>query len=102
MSTAPTHSDASAGIATLRLNNGNQVPILGFGTGIKPDGETPKKDVSEDVKLAYSVGFRHVDCAERYGNEQSVGAAMKELELRREELFIATKCMFQVSILRLV
>ncbi|KAJ9109210.1 hypothetical protein QFC21_000539 [Naganishia friedmannii] len=89
-----TASNGSTTIPTIRLNNGIQVPVLGFGTAIKPDGKHTKKDVSEDVKLAYSEGFQHIDCAERYGNEMSVGAAVKQLVLSREALFIATKCMF--------
>ncbi|KAJ9125557.1 hypothetical protein QFC22_000519 [Naganishia vaughanmartiniae] len=77
--------DGSTDIPTLKLNNGIQIPLLVFGTAIKPDGNNSKKDVSEEVKLACSEGFRHIDCAERYGNERSIGEALRGLELKRED-----------------
>jgi len=72
------------------LNNGSEIPALGFGTLIPDPTETKKA-----VKAALEVGFRQFDCAERYRNEKEVGEAMKEAlrerKIKREELFVATK-----------
>jgi diketogulonate reductase-like aldo/keto reductase len=72
------------------LNNGSEIPALGFGTLIPDPTETKKA-----VKAALEVGFRQLDCAERYRNEKEVGEAMKEAlrdgKIRREELFVGTK-----------
>ncbi|MGZ3560132.1 MAG: aldo/keto reductase [Thermodesulfobacteriota bacterium] len=72
------------------LNNGSEIPALGFGTLIPDPTETKKA-----VKAALEVGFRQFDCAERYRNEKEVGEAMKEAlrdgKIRREELFVGTK-----------
>ncbi len=66
------------------------IPVAGFGTLI-PDANATKVA----VKSALSVGFRHFDCAERYLNEEAVGAAFTEAiaagTLRREDLFVTTK-----------
>src|ERR1700743_491752 len=74
----------------ITLNNGNQIPALGFGTSLSDNGRT-----REAVKAAVEVGFRHLDAAERYRNEAEVGAALKELfadgTVRREDLFVTTK-----------
>src|SRR6204780_3216997 len=73
------------------LNNGSGVmPAVGFGTLI-PDLVATK----EVTQTALNVGFRHLDCAERYRNEELVGAAMqaafKEGTIRREDVFVTTK-----------
>ena len=72
------------------LNNGSEIPALGFGTLIPDPTETKKA-----VKAALEVGFRQFDCAERYRNEKEVGEAIKEAlgdgKIRREELFVGTK-----------
>ena len=72
------------------LNNGSEIPALGFGTLIPDPTETKKA-----VKAALEVGFRQFDCAERYRNEKEVGEAMKEVlregKIKREELFVGTK-----------
>ena len=74
----------------ITLNNGNEIPALGFGTSLSDNGRT-----REAVKAAVEVGFRHLDAAERYRNEAEVGAALKELfaqgTVRREDLFVTTK-----------
>ncbi|WP_040676110.1 aldo/keto reductase [Rhizobium grahamii] len=66
------------------------IPVAGFGTLI-PDVTATK----QAVKAALSTGFRHFDCAERYLNEEAVGAAFSESIaagiLRREDLFVTTK-----------
>jgi diketogulonate reductase-like aldo/keto reductase len=66
------------------------MPSLGFGTLIPDPGVT-----RQAIKTALEVGFRHLDCAERYRNEDAVGAAMREVfetgKLRREDVFVTTK-----------
>ena len=73
------------------LNNGSGVlPAVGFGTLI-PDPVATK----QATKTALEVGFRHLDCAERYRNEEAVGEAMREVfkagAIRREDVFVTTK-----------
>jgi diketogulonate reductase-like aldo/keto reductase len=72
------------------LNNGIEIPALGFGTSLSDNRKT-----RDAVKTAVEVGFRHLDAAERYRNEAEVGAALKELfadgRVRREDLFVTTK-----------
>ena len=73
------------------LNNGDgEIPALGFGTLV-----SDRRETRNATKAAVEVGFRHLDCAERYRNEEAVGAALKELladgTVRREDLFVTTK-----------
>ncbi|WP_455675484.1 aldo/keto reductase [Pradoshia sp.] len=72
---------------TLRLHNGTEIPCIGFGTWQTPDGET----AVTAVKSAIDAGYRHIDTAAAYGNEESVGKAIRESGLSREELFITSK-----------
>jgi diketogulonate reductase-like aldo/keto reductase len=69
------------------LANGVQIPCVGFGTWQTPDGETAVMAVRE----ALQNGYRHVDTAAAYGNEKSVGQAIRESGVPREELFITSK-----------
>jgi len=66
------------------------VPVLGFGTLIADPLAT-----RQATKVALEVGFRHLDCSERYRNEQEAGAAMQEVfeagAIRREDVFVTTK-----------
>src|SRR5262245_52473123 len=73
------------------LNTGSgKIPALGFGTLIADRDETRSA-----TRAAVEVGFRHFDCAERYRNEEQVGAALNESvadgTVRREDLFVTTK-----------
>lgn len=73
--------------STYELSNGVKIPKIGFGTWqIKPGEETEKA-----VGLALKNGYRHIDTAEGYQNEESVGKAIKNSGLNREEVFITTK-----------
>ncbi|KRN09235.1 aldo/keto reductase [Liquorilactobacillus mali] len=74
-------------IDTYTLNNGIKIPIVGFGTWQTPDGAIAKVA----VKSALSSGYRHIDTAEMYGNEKSIGAAIKESGVSRNSLFITSK-----------
>lgn len=69
------------------LNNGVKIPCIGFGTWQTPDGET----CYNVVKEALAVGYRHIDTAAVYGNEVSVGKAIKESGVPRSEIFLTTK-----------
>ncbi len=69
------------------LNNGLKMPWLGFGVfQIKDDQE-----VDRAIKYALEIGYRSIDTATIYGNESSVGKAIKESGLPREEIFLTTK-----------
>ena len=72
---------------TYTLNNGVKIPIIGFGTWQTPDGEVAK----ESVLAALNAGYRHIDTAKAYGNEDSVGEAIQKSGINRHELFITTK-----------
>ena len=72
---------------TFTLNNGYKIPCIGFGTWQTPDGETAIKSVKEAINL----GYKHIDTAAAYGNETSIGKAIKESGVNRSELFITSK-----------
>lgn len=71
---------------TLTLNSGHQIPQLGFGV-FKVDPEETERIVSE----ALEVGYRHIDTATIYGNEEGVGRAIAASGIPREEIFVTTK-----------
>ncbi|MBS5317029.1 MAG: aldo/keto reductase [Clostridiales bacterium] len=72
---------------TYTLANDVQIPCIGFGTWQTPDGET----AINSVKAALRAGYRHIDTAACYGNEASVGQAIKESGVPREEIFVTSK-----------
>ncbi|ANK60378.1 aldo/keto reductase [Loigolactobacillus backii] len=72
---------------TYTLNNGTQIPIVGFGTWQTPDGDVAR----QSVKTAIKAGYRHIDTAFAYGNEKSVGAGIRESGVKREDLWVTTK-----------
>ncbi|MDF2557564.1 MAG: pgoN [Bacillales bacterium] len=74
-------------IGYYKLSNGVEIPCVGFGTWQTPDGEV----AIASVKEAISAGYRHIDTAAIYRNEASVGQAIRESGVPREELFITTK-----------
>ena len=73
--------------STYTLVNGVQIPCVGFGTWQTPDG----KVAEESVIAALASGYRHIDTAAIYGNEQSVGDGIKKSGVPRDEIFITTK-----------
>jgi len=75
-----------AEIPNVTLNNGVQMPQLGFGVFQIPENRT-----EEAVAQAFSAGYRSVDTATAYRNERTVGAAVANTSLNREEIFITTK-----------
>lgn len=72
---------------TYTLNNGVKIPIIGFGTWQTLDGDIAK----HAVEVALNAGYRHIDTAAAYGNEKSVGQAIKNSGINRHDLFITTK-----------
>jgi 2,5-diketo-D-gluconate reductase A len=75
---------------TVTLNNGVQMPILGFGVF-----QIPAEQTEEAVAGALAAGYRHLDTAASYGNEEAVGRAIKSSGIPREELFVTTKLWIQ-------
>lgn len=70
----------------IKLNNGNEMPMLGFGTFLL-NGE----ECAKSVEMAIKNGYRLIDTAEAYGNEKEVGEGIKNSGVDRKELFIVTK-----------
>ncbi len=67
------------------LNNGNEIPEIGFGTWQTTDG------VQKTLKAALDAGYTHIDTADIYGNEAEIGDAIAESGVERKNLFITTK-----------
>lgn len=78
-------------IETVKLNDGVEIPVYGFGTfQIPADGSTYKA-----VREALALGIRHIDTAVAYFNEQEVGKAIRESGIPREEIFLTSKLWLQ-------
>ena len=73
-------------IPTLQLLDGNRIPQVGYGVF-----KVPADDTRRAVLEAFELGYRHIDTAAIYGNEEGVGAAIAESGIPRDELFITTK-----------
>ncbi|XP_017912802.1 PREDICTED: dihydrodiol dehydrogenase 3 isoform X2 [Capra hircus] len=77
----------------VKLNDGHFIPVLGFGTFAPP--EVPKSEALEVTKFAIEVGFRHIDCAYLYQNEEQVGQAIRSKiadgTVKREDIFYTSK-----------
>ena len=73
-------------VPTITLNDGTSIPQLGFGVFQVPPAET-----ADTVTQALEVGYRHIDTAQMYGNEEGVGQALASAGIPREELYVTTK-----------
>lgn len=73
-------------IPTVNLNDGRPIPQLGFGVW-----QVPPEEVTAAVREALDAGYRHIDTAAVYRNEEGVGRAIKESKIDRDELFVTTK-----------
>lgn len=71
---------------TYELNNGVKIPKLGLGTWL-----IDNEKVVDVVKTALAVGYRHIDTAQAYGNEEGVGKAIRESSIPREAIFVTSK-----------
>jgi len=72
---------------TIELADGNEMPLLGLGVWQVPNGPA----CVNAVRWALELGYRHIDTAQAYGNEESVGRALRESGVPREEVFVTTK-----------
>jgi diketogulonate reductase-like aldo/keto reductase len=71
---------------TFTLNTGARIPAVGFGTW-----QAAPKEVEKAVEIALKSGYRHIDCAAIYRNEEEVGAGIKKSGVDRKDIFITTK-----------
>jgi 2,5-diketo-D-gluconate reductase A len=75
-----------ATVPTITLNNGVEIPQLGFGVfQVQPE------ETAQAVQTALEVGYRHIDTAEMYGNEKGVGEGLRNSGVPREEVFVTSK-----------
>jgi diketogulonate reductase-like aldo/keto reductase len=74
-----------------KLSNGVLMPKLGLGTFL-----IPNEEVKDKVLEALKIGYRHIDTAQRYGNEEGIGKAIKETSIPRNEIFITSKQMYHM------
>jgi len=72
---------------TFTLHNGVRMPYLGLGVYLSQDGD----EVVNAIKWAVEAGYRHIDTAAIYNNEEGVGSGISECEVNREELFVVSK-----------
>ncbi|TFH06416.1 MAG: aldo/keto reductase [Spirochaetales bacterium] len=83
---AEDHWRLMTAIPSITLNDGRQIPQLGFGTfRVAPD------DTAEVVRMALEAGYRHIDTAEMYENEGGVGEGVRASGLDREDVFVTSK-----------
>lgn len=78
---------------TYMLSNGIEIPSIGFGTWQIPHGE----EAYNATITALKAGYRHIDTAAAYGNEPSVGKAIKDFGITREEVFITSKLKAEIK-----
>ena len=78
--------DGMVAVPSVELNDGNMIPQLGFGVFQIPPSETERA-----VRSALEAGYRHIDTAEMYGNEQAVGEAVRAAGLDRDQVYITSK-----------
>jgi len=76
----------TSAVPSLTLNDGSPIPQLGFGTW-----QIPQESAAEAVTTALEIGYRHIDTAQMYGNEQGVGAAIASSGLARSDVYLTTK-----------
>jgi len=85
----------AANFPTVKFNDGNTIPALGYGLGTANYKSDPNSDLDKDlvktVVLAVKTGYYHLDGAEVYGNEAELGQAIKDSGVPREQLYITTK-----------
>ena len=83
MATAAVTADGRARV----LADGNEIPLLALGVWQIPDGP----ECENAVRWALELGYRHIDTAQAYGNEASVGRALRDSGVPRDEVFVTTK-----------
>ncbi|MCD8024617.1 MAG: aldo/keto reductase [Candidatus Gastranaerophilales bacterium] len=75
----------------IKLNNEIEMPEIGFGTFLITD----KKECEKSVINAIQTGYRLIDTAQAYGNEDAVGSGIKNSDVKREDIFLTTKVWFK-------
>ncbi|AGJ59065.1 aldo/keto reductase [[Kitasatospora] papulosa] len=75
-----------ASVPAITLNNGVEIPQLGFGTF-----QIPPQETRETTLAALKAGYRHIDTAQMYGNEEEVGEAVRDSGLDRGDVFVTSK-----------
>ncbi|KAI1135150.1 Aldo/keto reductase [Hypoxylon sp. FL0543] len=85
-----------APIPTLKLNDGNEIPVLAYGFGTA-NFMGAAEDISKKTVMAINNGYYHLDTAEAYGNEAGTGAGIKASGVPREKLFVTTKIVGTVN-----
>ena len=73
-------------VPTITLNDGRQIPQLGFGVF-----QIPPEETAQATRVALEIGYRHIDTAEMYGNEAQVGEAVGESGLAADEIWVTSK-----------
>ncbi|KAF2085726.1 aldo-keto reductase family 1 member C13 [Saccharata proteae CBS 121410] len=88
-------------IPSLKLNDGNSIPMLGYGTGTAwyktGDGSKIDQELVKSIKTAIKLGYHHLDGAEVYKTEPELGIAIKESGVEREKLYVTTKVITNIS-----
>ena len=88
-------ADLQTKMPSIKLNDGVEIPVLGYGTGtamFKWEGtSTIDRDRVEQIKTAIKVGYHHLDGAEVYNTEAELGTAIQESKVERSKLFVTTK-----------
>jgi len=74
-------------IETCTLSNGNQIPKIGFGTWLLEEGD----ECYDAVADALRIGYRHIDTARAYYNEASVGRAVRDSAIPRQDIYVTSK-----------
>src|SRR3954469_13595489 len=74
-------------VPRLAIRGDTEIPQLGFGVF-----QVPPEDTADVVARAFATGYRHIDTAAAYRNEEGVGQAIRASGLAREEVFVTTKC----------
>jgi diketogulonate reductase-like aldo/keto reductase len=77
---------------TYTLSNGVEIPRLGLGTWLISNA-----DIVQAVKDAVTIGYRHIDTAQAYGNEEGVAEAIRTSGMSRGEIFLTTKLAAEVK-----
>ena len=73
-------------VPTIELNDGTQIPQLGFGVF-----QIPPEETAGAVKTALEIGYRHIDTAQMYGNEQGVGDGIRRAGIERAQVYVTSK-----------
>ncbi|HET6849674.1 MAG TPA: aldo/keto reductase [Gaiellales bacterium] len=80
-------TNQTAGQSVAELSDGTQLPMLGLGVWQVPNG----RECEDAVRWALELGYRHIDTAQAYGNEESVGEGLQRSGVARDDVYLTTK-----------